>query len=322
MTLTPKKRAHALLAALALSEEDTTTRLAQAGDLDYWRQLNPQLTIGGTGEPSVAESAPWPADVLDAHVRHLATAGYLQAAPFLDPERIIALRTAVERLRAAGWPPVFLFVYDQVWDLARTPSVQALLRSALGPGFREDSLVWCFHVAPKAGASGWAPHFDGPERSNRLTLWFPLTDATLDNGCMYIVPDGMLPPSVDNSGGEVALGWNDVNAMLRAVRALPCDAGGLLSWRFHVLHWSAIARAASHPRISVAMEFLGTDVEPQPLEKPLLDGSRRPDDVSMRLYAIGKSLKTYITFEPGLAPFAQVAARLEAAYRPVGAGTT
>ncbi len=321
MALSPRDRARACLASLAMPAAAAAERVAQAGAIEYWRQLNPQLSIGDARPVSVTEAAPWPQDVLDARVAHMARAGYLQAAPFVDPAVVSSLRLGVERLRDAGWPPVFLFVYDQAWDLARTPSVQALLRAVLGAGYREDSLVWCFHVAPKAGASGWAPHFDGPEKSNRMTLWFPLTDATLDNGCMYVVPDGMLPASISNEGGEVSVNWSDLSATLRAARALPCPAGGLLSWRFHVLHWSSIAVDSSAPRISLAMEFLGADVDALAEERPLLEAASRPDAFGLRLYAIGKSLRIYIRFEPWFAPFAEVARRLEDAYRPPEGGT-
>lgn len=309
------------MASLVMPDEVAATRLQQATDLDYWRRLNPQLSIGSPRHPSIEEERPWSRNELDSRVAHMARAGYLQASPFVDPGTVAALRLGVERIREAGWPPVFLFVYDQVWDLARTPSVQALLAAVLGPGFREDSLVWCFHVAPTAGASGWAPHFDGPEKSNRMTLWFPLTDATLDNGCMYVVPDGALPASVSTDPSEVALNWSDLSATLRSARALPCDAGGMLSWRFHVLHWSSVAVDTALPRISVAMEFLGADATARPGEAPLIDATVRPEDFSMRLYAIGKSLRIYIRFEPWLAPFANVAQRLEGDYRPPEGGT-
>lgn len=309
------------MASLAMPDEAATARLHEATDIDYWRRLNPQLSIGSPRHPSIAEGRPWSPVELDSRVAHMARAGYLQAAPFGDPDVIAALHLGVERIREAGWPPVFLFVYDQVWDLARTPSVQALLRAVLGPGYREDTLVWCFHVAPKAGASGWAPHFDGPEKSNRMTVWFPLTDATLDNGCMYVVPDGALPASIPNGGGEVSVNWSDLSATLRSARALPCDAGGLLSWRFHILHWSSVAVDSAVPRISVAMEFLGADVTPERLEQPLIDPAVRPADFATRLHAVGKSLRFYIRCEPWLAPFTNVAQRLEEDYRPPAGGT-
>ncbi|MGE3344392.1 MAG: phytanoyl-CoA dioxygenase family protein [Vicinamibacterales bacterium] len=321
MALSPRDRARAFMASLAMPDEAAAARLHEATDIDYWRRLNPQLSIGSPRHPSIAEGRPWSPVELDSRVAHMARAGYLQAAPFGDPDVIAALHLGVERIREAGWPPVFLFVYDQVWDLARTPSVQALLRAVLGPGYREDTLVWCFHVAPKAGASGWAPHFDGPEKSNRMTVWFPLTDATLDNGCMYVVPDGALPASISNEGGEVAVNWSDLSAVLRSARALPCAAGGMLGWRFHVLHWSSVVVDATTPRISVAMEFLGADVTPVPLEEPLIDPTVRPESFHTRLYAIGKSLRIYIRFEPWLAPFANVAQRLEEDYRPPAGGT-
>jgi hypothetical protein len=320
MTLAPKDLAWELMRQLALPEAESRKRLALAADADYWRKLNPQLSVCGNATLTVEEGAPLDQDTLARVCRQLDTDGYLEVPPFIAGADVERLRRGVERLREEGWPPVFLFVYDEAWDLARLPLMRQILTHALGAGYREDTLVWCFHVAPRPGASGWAPHCDGREPSNRLTLWFALTDATLDNSCMYIVPQQGLPSSLAVPGDVTAVHWDDISTTLRATRALPIDAGGVLGWRFHVLHWSSVSREGSHPRISLALEFLGRDASPLPGELPLVDGATRPASFELRLFTVGKSLGEYEKFEPWLAPFRQVGEALEAAYRPV-AGT-
>lgn len=321
MTRSPKDLARELMRQLALPEVERRRRLAQAEDPEYWRTLNPQLTVCGADALTVRERAPLDAHARDQVLGQLDTDGYLEVPPFIAGDDVARLRLGVERLREAGWPPVFLFVYDEVWDLGRLPSIQQILSRALGPGYREDTLIWCFHVAPQPGASGWAPHCDGTEPSNRLTLWFPLTDATLDNGCMYVVPQHALPAPLAVPAAAADVNWEDISTTLRATRAVPMQAGGVLGWRFHVLHWSAVARRAPQPRISVALEFLGQDAVPLAGELPLMDGLVRPRSFEVRLFTIGKSLREYVKFEPWLAPYREVGEALAAAYRPGAAGT-
>jgi hypothetical protein len=166
MALSPKDRAHALMAALALPQPEVDRRLALAEDPAYWRALNPDLSVCSRPSPAVHERAPLTEASL-AHVQsQLDADGYLQVPPLFAADDVGALARAVERLRSEGWPPAFVFVYDQAWDLPRTPSVRRVLDNAMGPGYRADTLVWCFHVAPRPGASGWAPHCDRDSRSN------------------------------------------------------------------------------------------------------------------------------------------------------------
>jgi hypothetical protein len=97
---------------------------------------------------------------------------------------------------------------------------------------------------------------------------------------------------------------------------LPVNAGGVLGWRLHVWHWGAVVRTASHPRISIALEFLGRDVAARPDELPLVDG--RPGSLGMRLFIIGSNVLRYEDREPLLTRFHGVAEILAARYRPAG----
>ena len=78
------------------------------------------------------------------------------------------------------------------------------------------------------GAAGWAPHADDYRRhQNRLTLWIPLTDATSDNGWMYVVPKDFIygnraPAKESLRAASIA---NDYCLeLLQCCRALPAVA--------------------------------------------------------------------------------------------------
>ncbi len=77
----------------------------------------------------------------------LRTEGWIHSEPFLDVARIDAVRRCVEGLAAAGWPPVFVYVYDEIWQLLRAPSLRGFLAGALGPGYRHSPRVWA-HWGP------------------------------------------------------------------------------------------------------------------------------------------------------------------------------
>src|SRR5439155_11077396 len=126
------------------------------------------------------------------------------------------------------------------WAVARVPSLVRLLSGALGEGYRQVSRVWLHHVPPRNAASGWPPHFDGYRRANRLTVWVPLTDATLDNGCIYLIPRNLIPAGTAAAfAGAGGLGVPDVQALLQASRAVPTPVGTVVGWSFDVLHWGA-----------------------------------------------------------------------------------
>src|SRR5438093_1083574 len=82
----------------------------------------------------------------------------------------------------------------------------------------------------------------GRGRRNRLTTWVPLTDATLSNGCMYVVPkstDERVQQAVENySSRKMSMG--DVQRLLQHARALPARAGSVLCWGFGLLHWGSV----------------------------------------------------------------------------------
>lgn len=228
-------------------------------DPEFWKRLNPALSV------SERPFDPRP------HVEQFRAEGWFQTDPVLD---VSSLRAAVESLAAAKLLPVFAFVYDEFWEVHRGAAVSALLSALLGPGYSQKPYVWIQIVDRASSSSGWPPHVDRDPPTEDISLWIPLTDATLDNGCMYLMPSYA---SRDD---------------LQSIRALPAGAGSVLGWRQDLLHWGSYSSVrATEPRISIALEFdRGGGIDPR---APL-------PSLEERLNLIAKQILKYLEeFEPG-----------------------
>eukprot|EP00668_Euglena_longa_P004029 GGOE01004725.1.p1 GENE.GGOE01004725.1~~GGOE01004725.1.p1 ORF type:complete len:298 (-),score=50.44 GGOE01004725.1:229-1122(-) len=137
---------------------------------------------------------------------------------------------------------------------------------------------------------------DPDGRPKMLSVWVPVTDATLNNGCMYVLPrefDALfaapeayshLRPAMrrlaDSSGpssftvGTVA-GCDTVAATelrfdLSGARALPVPAGTVCCWHGNLIHWGTrCALDASVPRVSLACTLRRRDASRTHLDRDL-----------------------------------------------------
>lgn len=282
-------------------------RAALAADPRYWTQLAPQLSVGGAVQvraPAVA------ADTLDAVRRHFAAEGYFQTPPMLDAAELARLNDAIDAVNGAGWPPVFAWVYDEFWALARLPDVAALLASQIGAGYSQIPHIWTHVVPATVGSAGWVPHFDGPSRG-RASIWIALTDATLANGCMHVVSRRRLSGAFASQPletGRVPLA--DALRALHGVRALPAPPGSVLGWTFDVLHWGGACVSAGTARRAISLEFIAAGEPPNADEAPLLPLTGALPALADRLRMIATAVMLYQKFEPGLIRYRAVAERL------------
>jgi hypothetical protein len=291
-----------LLQGAQLAEGELGISIDEALDPAYWRGLNPSLSVGGTRDATAFEGAELSSEEERRLLARIMSEGWFHTSATLADGRLGDLRGGVYTLRERGLPPSFCFVYDEYWLVARAPSLTRLVSSALGPGYRQISNVWCHYVNPTKRASGWQPHRDGFQNAEqRLTVWIPLTEATLDNGCMYLVPKGTVPPGT-------SLAEANVNALLQNTRALPAKPGEALGWTFEVVHWGgSVSEDATHARIALSFEFLGADAEPDDSERPVYPVAEPLPSFEERLYCICRGLVQYGQFEPSLLRYAELA---------------
>ena len=233
-----------------------------------------------------------------------------------------SINGAMDALVRSGWPPVFIYMYDEIWHAI--DAVWDLMTHFLGEDcvLEPSFFAWC--VAPHGSAAPGAtvgsnfglPHRDYPasealyedgETPKLLSVWIPVTDATLENGCMFAVPrefDTCFEKHQDQahmrSAGEVRPGVYKLRFPVQGARALPADAGSVLCWNGNTIHWGSSCAGhrpgGSEPRKSIAMTFRRSDVAQlegggDPIRREDVRGATLP--LSGRLSLIARSLLLY-----------------------------
>jgi hypothetical protein len=298
-----------MLGGTRLRPRELQSHLLKANSPEYWRSLNPRLRICSRASSRRVESRPLPSNESKDLVRRIAAHGFINSSQFLSNSLIHRMRRCVETVRKYGWPPVFAFVYDEFWLLPRAPSIVRFLGAVLGREYRQLPHLWCHYITPRSGHSGWSAHVDGPMESGRLSLWFPLSDATLENGCMYVIPKDRLATGLMPKWASQNVTPDELKIFLQGSHALPAPAGSVLGWEFGLIHWGSTVGMATEPRISFSLEFIAEGI-PRKHEKFLIDHRAPLPGFEERLRIIGNCLLAYQKFEPGVLRFADLAERL------------
>lgn len=270
----------------------STNPYDQFRDINFWKALNPYLHIL---DESLVQSvsafnseAPSPQTLSE----RLTAEGYFQfhVAPELWQISLQNMANAIKRMVAADIFPVFAFVYDEFWLMFMKQN--RIMSQLLGNDYIMLSLFWVWHVDPLKGEGGFAPHRDRTnevfpkDRPTSLTVWIPLSNATPENSCIYLIPSHC-DPAYNTAHNSTS------NIQLQDVRALPAIPGDVLCWTTSVLHWGSQGSALNknaEPRISVGIEFQRADVAvfKQPPLHPLV-----LPPLNVRLALICSQLLTY-----------------------------
>lgn len=271
-----------------MSKHPSSTRMH---DPAFWRDLAPALSLDAA-RPNTADIAFRDSELADI-AEHVQREGYLCLPAVFGAPDIEAIRAAILALADAGLPPVFIYMYDQPWTLFSRLS--ALIGYFLGERFALLPNFWAWNIPVTAGAAGWPVHRDAQAQTRfgnaegsdvlmSLSLWIPMSAATLDNGCMYVLP--RTSEATAFSGDRET---PDIDASQGV--ALPAPAGSVLGWAQDVFHWSgAVSAAAREPRISLSFEFQNPAFAP--LCEPLLDIAN-PPDFAQRLNLITQQFEKY-----------------------------
>ena len=312
-TRAPEPSSEAQRRAPRLDDAEVAAHLDRALDRAHWAALAPDL--GAARPPASLEARPLAGAERAAALRSLAEEGWLRTEPFLDEAVVAAMRRAILRLVAEGWHPVFAYVYDELWQILRTPSIRALVSAALGPGYRQIPRAWAFCVPAEKGAAGWPPHVDGGAATHTARPRYPLDPARRRHPRERLHGRGPRstsspPRTPDDFASDMgAIDPETWRAMLQGSRALPARAGSVLAWDFQVVHWSTLAGAPDAPRVSLSVECLGEHAAPAPGEEPLLDPEAIPP-FEERLRAIAQGILSYARFEPATIRYAPLARRI------------
>lgn len=277
------------------AERALLKRLHEVRDPDFWRALNPELTVS---EFPLAPRRPRPLATpeMAEHCREQVIAdGYLATPPIIPADELARLANGIKRVVEAGFPSALAAVYDEYYNLFNG------LETVFAPLLGDDYLfltqgVWAFYVEPgddiRTLWTAAAPHRDRMAPDARtmahdvpsiLTLWIPLEDVTPDQSCVYVVP-----APYDEGFYTGARDVRPENFRLQDIRCLPAKAGSVLGWSSHLIHWgSRASRFAERPRMSVTMYFQRRDV---PLWHPFLIDPAQPSSFLDRLMWIDHSM--------------------------------
>jgi Phytanoyl-CoA dioxygenase (PhyH) len=279
----------------------------------YWQELNPGMTICGKEPGQPVENPGADLSIVETAVQTLSTSGYFQMPEIVAGSVAEQMKRCFELTRNAGWPPVFVFVYDEFWRVYRRPILVRFLTRALGEGYHQLPYFWGHYVA--ANSSGWRPHADGPSALHKLTVWLALSDATLENGCMYVVRRNSDTEKISNGFLESetkSFPAGDLATFLQHTKALPVAAGSYLGWGANVVHWGSMSSPFANPRLSISAEFASCRPNPRAQELPLLeaDPAAPLPTFERRLHLVASAITSYERFEVGLLRYLALAEQL------------
>eukprot|EP00929_Paragymnodinium_shiwhaense_P010719 TRINITY_DN115636_c0_g1_i1.p1 TRINITY_DN115636_c0_g1~~TRINITY_DN115636_c0_g1_i1.p1 ORF type:complete len:271 (-),score=24.99 TRINITY_DN115636_c0_g1_i1:9-728(-) len=178
-----------------------------------------------------------------------------------------SVASTMDALREGGFPPVFIFMYDEIWLLCQElfGAMEAILQSK---AVEMDASVFAWALQSLEAQDAIGSNFGQPHRdcsfkhahSERgeltlLTVWVPVVPVTIDSGCMYVVPadsDPLFNKSDDplHMQPDQAMPWAHI-------RPLPCSPGDILLWKGNLIHWgSACGRNVQQPRKSIGTAFI------------------------------------------------------------------
>jgi phytanoyl-CoA hydroxylase len=157
------------------------------------------------------------------------------------------------------------------YDLMMNPLILDAVESLIGGELFANPV---YNVRPKvpkvaAGAVPWhqdKSYWPGANANPVITVWIPLVDSNLENGCLHLMPrthkQRMLPFHHEQVTGTRYLETDETHMPTRArVLAMPVEAGGALLFNDRCLHMSS-ANKSDHVRWSVDLRYQPTDQDP------------------------------------------------------------
>jgi hypothetical protein len=234
---------------------------------DFWESLCPQLSLEGpaTGDSTLPAQLPR----TDGLRRRLIEDGYFHVGAEQVPwsASLPCLVTAAGQIAAAGWPSSFLIVYREPWLIAH--ELADSLRDATGGTHLscDWQVVSVDGTENKAGWSNGAPHRDRSGATVHrgfgedgcplcTTVWIPLTAATTENSCLYVLPKNHDPGYGVEEPAAVHDHIFDDGFAVQAIRALPCASGAVICMSHRLLHWGSLPQSfdgvPTPPRVALS----------------------------------------------------------------------
>lgn len=279
----------------------------------FWTSLSP-ASATATPDRSLLSGLLQASDhELKACYSELGAAGYSRLRQLLWHTigiSVQALAETMDCLEAKGFPPVFIFMYDQAWLLlAQLFRIAADILKSNVVEMSLNVFAWALHSAApdrRVGSNFGQPHRDQSYRDchaedghlSMMTVWVSLVPVTLDNGCMYVLPSDR-DPWLAQADHPLHV-RPDEQAVRPLGEPLPCEAGDVLMWRADLVHWGSACQAtATQPRKSLATMFL----RPGAGQRNTITAEELRAGLSMdaRLRIVARTLLQYKSWYPDFA---------------------
>jgi hypothetical protein len=164
-----------------------------------------------------------------------------------------------------------------VFNTLRAPAILDAIESLIGPEIYSNPtqhvrLKPPEHLTPRdpttgqvqLGATPWHQDngvlLEDADESEIITVWFPLTDATVENGCLAVVPNshgaGLLPHCPANATNRTGFGVHIKERHFAAEEAvpLPMKRGSALFLTKRTVH-SSLSNISNHVRFSFDLRY-------------------------------------------------------------------
>ena len=164
-----------------------------------------------------------------------------------------------------------------VFNTIRSPQILDAIESLIGPEILSNPVQHVRlkppeHLTPvdpttgqvQLGATPWHQDngvlLDTADESDIITVWFPLSDATIENGCLAVVPfsheDGLLPHCPANAANRTGFGVHIKEQHFAADAAipLPMKKGAALFMTKRTVH-SSLPNHGDHVRFSFDLRY-------------------------------------------------------------------
>lgn len=267
--------------------------LSKLGDKTFWQNLNPELTVTDYPFDYTCSYLKHDLESDTSHLEQMREQGYFKIDSVFKRDKTELLANGIEKLVKEGFPPIFISVYDEFWHFFK--EVSPFVSPIFGENYRMVTNIWAWYIPPGETEAGFGAHRDIAGAPNTeqgfpwlATVWIPLTDVSTHHACMHV-----LPANADPNLPHDPMSYNIPIDKIQDIRALPVDAGSILSWHPNVLHWgSKSSKWVKTPRISIATYLMRADGGPSKysnigLEK---DGIMTLD---FRLGVIGMSVEHF-----------------------------
>ncbi len=132
--------------------------LEQVQDPDFWRSLNPGLSLAEDWSSNLPSTLTLESEDLEQVLQDLQKDGYFQLNAILPEAEILRIAIGIDELVQQGLPPVFAFVYDEFWRLRQR--ITSLLTAIFWEGYLQLPDFWAWYLPPSDGYAGWGQHRD------------------------------------------------------------------------------------------------------------------------------------------------------------------